>query len=118
MAAQFSLAKEASSGFSNASNYDKYRSSYTAESASKLLTKLSVAGQKNARIIELASGTGKFTELLVARPEQFEVLAIEPHDGMRDVLAKKNLGIKVLSGEASNIPASDGWADALIAAQV
>lgn len=54
----------------------------------------------------------------MARPEQFEVVAVEPHDEMRDILVRKNLGIEVLNGNAANMPVKDGWCDALIAAQV
>ena len=58
------------------------------------------------------------TELLVARPEKFEVVAVEPHGGMRGTLEKKKLGIEVLDGDAANMPVKDGWGDTLIAAQV
>ena len=47
----------------------------------RLLEHLQVSGVKRARIIDLAAGTGKFTELLVGRSEDFEILAIEPHNG-------------------------------------
>ena len=79
-----------------------------------------MSGQKNARIVDLACGTGKFTVLLTARPEQFEVIAVEPHEGMREELVKKNLrsGVKIMEGDAGNMPIEEGWGDALIAAQV
>ena len=80
---------------------------------------LAVADQKNARIIDLACGTGKFTELLAKREEEFEVVGIEPHAGMREELVKKELrGVKVQEGDAGHIPVEDGWGDTLIAAQV
>ena len=56
-------------------------SGYPPESVNKLLSHLGLANQEKARIVELGSGTGKFTELLVARPEKFEVVAVEPHEG-------------------------------------
>ena len=93
-------------------------SGYPPEAVDKLLRHLGVANESNAHIVDLGSGTGKFTELLVARPEEFEVVAVEPHEGMRGNLEKKNLGIKVLDGNAANIPVKDEWGDALIAAQV
>ena len=93
-------------------------SGYPPESVDKLLGHLGVSNQSNAHIVELASGTGKFTELLVARPEKFEVVAVEPHEGMRGTLEKKNLRIEVLDGNAGNMPVKNGWGDALIAAQV
>jgi ubiquinone/menaquinone biosynthesis C-methylase UbiE len=40
---------------------------------------------------DLTAGTGKFTELLAARPEHYSIAAIEPHEGMRNVLDKKSL---------------------------
>ena len=54
----------------------------------------------------------------MARPEKFEIAAVEPHEGMRAALVKKNLGIKVLDGHAQNMPVEEGWGDSLIAAQV
>jgi tRNA G46 methylase TrmB len=93
-------------------------SGYPPEAVDKLLEHVGVKNQKNAHIVEIGSGTGKFTDLLVARPENFDVVAIEPHEGMRGALVKKNLAIKVLDGNAGNMPVQDGWGDALIAAQV
>ena len=119
MAAQFTLPKQASTGFSDASHYDKYRPSYPVEAVEKLLKNVGVAGVQNARIIDLACGTGKFTELLAVRPENYEIVGIEPHQEMREQLEKKGLPqIKVLAGDACNMPIEDGWGDALIAAQV
>lgn len=54
----------------------------------------------------------------MTRLEKFEVVAVEPHEGMRGELEKKDLGAKVLDGNAENMPVEDGWSDALIAAQV
>jgi ubiquinone/menaquinone biosynthesis C-methylase UbiE len=116
----FTIAEQATAGFSNASHYDQYRPSYPAEAVDRLLENLGVASVNDARIIDLACGTGKFTELLAARPEQYEIVGVEPHHEMRGELIKKDLGsnVKVLEGSASNMPIEEGWADALIAAQV
>lgn len=120
MAKPFTLSSKAQTGFSNAAQYDKHRPSYPDEAVNKLLTRLGVAGVSNAQIIDLGSGTGKFTELLAKRDEQYEIVAVEPHARMRDELVKKGLGEKVvvLDGDAGNIPVEDGWGDALVAAQV
>jgi trans-aconitate methyltransferase len=119
MTASFILPDQANSGFSDASRYDRHRPSYPDVAVEKLLANLGVKGQKNSRITDLGCGTGKFTELLAARPEQFQVLAVEPHEEMGATLIKKNLGssIKVLNGSAGSIPAEEDWGDALIAAQ-
>jgi ubiquinone/menaquinone biosynthesis C-methylase UbiE len=119
MAAPFTINPRAASGFQNASNYDAHRPSFPPEAVNKLLIHLGVANRKNARIIDLACGTGKFTESLVSREEEFEVVGIEPHAGMREQLVKKNLrGVEVLEGDAAHMLVEDGWGDALIAAQV
>jgi ubiquinone/menaquinone biosynthesis C-methylase UbiE len=117
MATTFALNPRAASGFQDASNYEAHRPSFPAEAVDKLLTHLGVAGLKNARVIDLACGTGKFTESLANREEEFDVVGIEPHAGMREELVKKSLrGVKVLEGDAAHMPIEDGWGDALIAA--
>jgi len=84
---------------------------------------LDVTPNPNAKIVELGSGTGKFTSLLAARPEEYEILAIEPHDGMRSELEKKlstwkgRDRVKVVKGNAEHIETDDASADAVIASQ-
>ena len=68
-------------GFENASSYDKHRPSYPPEAMTRFLKHLQVDGVKSARIVDLAAGTGKFTELLACRDEDFDILAVEPHNG-------------------------------------
>lgn len=120
MAISSAVNTRAATGFKNAANYDTHRPTYPPEAVEKLLAHLGVANQENAQIIDLACGTGKFTELLAARPEQFEVLAVEPHAEMRQELVKKDLGqrIKVLDGHAGAMPIEEDWGDCLVAAQV
>lgn len=120
MATSFTLPEQAASGFSNASAYDKYRPSYPAEAVDKLLKNVGVADVKHARVIDLACGTGKFTRVLAARPEQYEIIGVEPHQDMREELTKQGTGshLQVLEGDACNIPVEEGWGDALIVAQV
>jgi len=118
MSSLFTLASQAQAGFSNASTYDQHRPSYPLEAVSKLLANLNIADIPKAHIIDLACGTGKFTEALSSREERYEILAIEPHAGMREELVKKGLGVKVLDGNAASMPVEEGWADAAVAAQV
>ncbi|KAL2072486.1 hypothetical protein VTL71DRAFT_11829 [Oculimacula yallundae] len=119
MSKPFALDTQAATGFSDAAAYDKNRPSYSPEAVNKLLTHLKVASVANAKIIDLACGTGKFTELLAARPEEFDIIGVEPHEGMREVLVKKGLGdrVKVENGDAGNMPIEEDWGDAVIAAQ-
>ena len=69
-----SVSSASAKGFQNASSYDKHRPSYPPEIVTRFLKHLQVHGVKGARVLDLAAGTGKFTELLVGRDE-------EPHDG-------------------------------------
>lgn len=115
----FALAQTASTGFSNASSYDKHRPSYLPAVVDSLLSHIGISGQPGARLVEVGAGTGKFTELVAAREEGFEIVAVEPHEGMRGELVKKELGskLKVVDGNAENMPIEEGWGDACVAAQ-
>lgn len=114
-----SLANPAQIGFAKASSYDKYRPAYTDEEADKLLTALQLTGRQGAKVLDLAAGTGKFTEVLAARPEGFGTVAVEPHDDMRAELEKKALrGVQVLKGWASSIPLDSQSVNAVVVAQV
>lgn len=60
----FEMPKAASEGFKDGTAYDAHRPSYPPEVVQALLGRLKVAGKPGARIVEMASGTGKFTEVL------------------------------------------------------
>lgn len=110
----------ADNGFRNAGNYDAYRPSYPADAVEELLTHLDLNGERGdgAKIVDLAAGTGKLTELLAARKENYELLAIEPHKEMRETLAEKKLdGVVVKEGISTSIPVANAWADGLVIAQ-
>jgi ubiquinone/menaquinone biosynthesis C-methylase UbiE len=109
----------AETGFSKADSYDAHRPSYNPAAVSLLLSSLKLVDKPSAQIAEIASGTGKFTSLLSARPENYEIIAVEPHPQMAGVLRSKELpGVEVREGNATAIPIEDGWADAVIVAQV
>lgn len=110
----------ASKGFDNAKSYDAHRPSYPPDALSNLLSHLKLENKPHSKIVDLAAGTGKFTEVLAARPEEYEIIAIEPLDSMRDTLAAKRLkGVTVHGGTADALDVVEsGWADGVIAAQV
>ena len=114
------IAKEAHTGFAASSAYDAHRPSYPTEAVSQLLTALNVAHLEGATIADLAAGTGKLTELLAARPEKYNIIAVEPHDGMREQLEKKQLeGLTLLNGTAEDMSEiTDESLDAIAVAQV
>jgi SAM-dependent methyltransferase len=113
------LPTAASKGFANAAAYDAHRPSYPAAAVDALLAHLGLAGRAGARVVEVGSGTGKFTELLAARPERFALVAVEPLDSMRAELVVKRLeGVDVREGHAGRLGGVEAeWADACVAAQ-
>lgn len=118
MAAPYELPVAASEGFKDAGAYDAYRPSYPVEAVEALLRHLKIVDRPNVNVVEIAAGTGKFTELLSKRHENYNIRAIEPHAGMRSQLEKKELrNATVTDGHAARMPVEDEWADACIAAQ-
>ena len=109
----------ATRGFANASSYDQHRPSYPPEAVDKLLEKLQIKGLENARLLDLGAGTGKFTELLSKRDEGYEIVAVEPHRSMRDLLAKKKLhNVEIVDGDAVTTHVETQSVDAVVASQV
>ena len=113
------FSETAKTGFAKGSAYDQHRPAYSSTIVQLLLENLGLDGKHGAKILDLAAGTGKFTEALAARGEQYEIVAVEPQDDMRQVLTEKNLnGVTVKNGNAESIPLSSGSVDAVICAQV
>lgn len=109
---------DAAVGFKDSDAYDAHRPSYGVEIVDGILNNLGLVGKKNARVVDIAAGTGKFTELLAARPEQYEIVAVEPVESMRATLNRKNLGIEVRDGLSTSLGLPDAWADGITVAQV
>ena len=109
----------AQNGFANASRYDSHRPSYPLEAVDNVLKHLQVRNVPGAIIIDLGAGTGKFTELLAKRRENYEILAVEPQEPMRKELDRKNLrGVSITTGHAAHLPLESQSVDAVIATQV
>jgi len=66
-------------------------------------------------VLDLAAGTGKLTEPLVARG--LRVVAVEPAEGMREQLVGRLPQVEVLDGTAERIPLPDASVDAVTVAQ-
>jgi SAM-dependent methyltransferase len=65
------------------------------------------------RIVDLGAGTGGLTRRLVGRAD--EVVAVEPDDRMRELLAQSVPDTRALAGRGESIPLEDGSADAVFA---
>lgn len=64
-------------------------------------------------VVDLGAGTGALTRLLVDRVP--DVVAVEPDERMRAVLAVRVPHARVLAGSGESIPLEDGVADAVLA---
>lgn len=75
-----------------------------------------IAGRLPAgRVLDLAAGTGKLTRQLVALG--LDVVAVEPGDEMRRVLARVLPDVEALAGTAEAIPLPDASVDAVTVGQ-
>jgi ubiquinone/menaquinone biosynthesis C-methylase UbiE len=89
--------------------YDRFRPGFPDAAADVILP-----GRARA-VLDLGAGTGKFTELLIARADR--VLAVEPSAAMLDVLRGKLPAVEAHVAGAERIPLADGSVDAVTVAQ-
>ncbi len=89
--------------------YDRVRPPYLRESLDRAQEALELDG--SAKVLDLAAGTGTLTRALAERFE--EVVAVEPDDEMRAVLARRSTQVEALAGSADRIPLPDRSADAV-----
>lgn len=89
--------------------YDDVRPEYSPEALTRAAEVLGLGAR--SKVVDLAAGSGKLTRELV--PRFAEVVAVEPNDEMRAVLAQRSAGIKVLAGTAERMPLPDSSADAV-----
>ena len=89
--------------------YERGRPSYPADALDWLL-------QDGIRtVLDLGAGTGKLTRDLVARG--FDVIAVDPSEGMRTELGRALPDVRVLAGSGESIPLDAGSVDAVLVAQ-
>ncbi|HTT73979.1 MAG TPA: class I SAM-dependent methyltransferase [Thermoplasmata archaeon] len=96
-----------------AARYERARPDYPVAGVRALAAALRL--RCGTTVVELGSGTGKFTRALA--PFGAARLAIEPAPGMRRVFRATVPDVPVLDGTAEAIPLPDGFADAVVAAQ-
>jgi SAM-dependent methyltransferase len=90
-----------------ADDYHRYRPGPSAEAIEWVLP------QRVATVVDLGAGTGVLTRLLVDRAEV--VVAVEPDDRMRGVLAEQVPQARALDGRGEAMPLPDASADAVCA---
>ena len=69
----------------------------------------------DATVLDLGAGTGKLTRVLADRYDY--VIAVEPLDELREILAERVPAADVRAGAAESIPVDDAEADAVFAGQ-
>jgi SAM-dependent methyltransferase len=87
--------------------YERYRPGPPVSAVDWLLPR------RPATVVDLGAGTGALTKLLVDRADT--VVAVEPDDRMRTVLAQNLPGVTALAGRGEAIPVADSSADAVLA---
>ncbi len=92
-----------------AEDYERGRPGWPADAIAGLLERWGAR-----HVVDLAAGTGKLTRVLGAHAD---VIAIEPVDGMRAVLAREVPAARVLAGTAEAIPLDDESVDAVFVAE-
>lgn len=95
-----------------ADEYERGRPDYPLEVAERVLDELSVPA--GARVLDLGAGTGKLTRALLAAG--LDVVAVEPQDPMREILAASIGEDRVRPGTAEAIPLEDSSVSAVTAA--
>jgi SAM-dependent methyltransferase len=103
----------AADGFDrSAERYERARPGYPPAAVRTLAAALGIGPGRT--VVELASGTGKFTRTLL--PFGATIVGIEPLDGMRAVFERVVPTVAVLPGTAESIPLPAGFADAVVVA--
>lgn len=70
---------------------------------------------RDAAVVDIGAGTGKLTRVLTRRFRR--VIAVEPLDGMRSILARVVPEAEVLAGSAEGVPLGDASVDGAFAGQ-
>jgi SAM-dependent methyltransferase len=93
--------------------YERGRPGYPADAIAWLVEQLGLGPGRV--VVDVGAGTGKLARAL--EPSGAEVVAVEPVDGMRAVLARELPAVRALSGTAESLPLEPDTADAIVVGQ-
>ena len=96
----------------SAQAYDRGRPEYPEAAAGRLLQLLGVG--PSSRLLELGSGTGKFTHYLASATTR--LVASDPSPAMRRALSDKFPRVSCLAALAEYLPVADGAFDSVVCA--
>lgn len=65
-----------------------------------------------ARVLEVGAGTGRLTEHLAQRAAV--LVAVEPCAPLREILRRRQPGLRLVAGVAQRLPVASGWADLVV----
>lgn len=101
----------AARGFgTRAAQYERGRPGWPVDAVTALLERFGAG-----TVLDLAAGTGKLTRVLAERVDT--VIAVEPVEGMREVLREQLPHVRAMSGTAEAIPVPDHSVDAVFVAE-
>jgi len=101
-------------GFSqNAGEYEAARPGYPPDAVRFLIDRLDL--HPGRTVLDVGAGTGKLTRLIT--PSGAKVIAVEPVEAMRSVLAAAVPEVEVYDAIATSLPLADGAVDAVVCAQ-
>jgi SAM-dependent methyltransferase len=108
-----SVHEVAREGFAEAERYERARPGYPSAAVAWLAEHLRLGD--GSVVVDLAAGTGKLTRLLI--PTGSTVVAVEPLEEMRSMVARLCPTVPVIAGAAERLPLRAGSVDAVTVAQ-
>lgn len=96
-----------------ADTYERSRPDYPADAVAHLAATLGL--RPGVRVLEIGAGTGKFTRQLAGTGAT--IVAVEPVEAMRAVLAGVVPDVEILDGTAEMLPLPNASVDAVVVAQ-
>jgi ubiquinone/menaquinone biosynthesis C-methylase UbiE len=99
-------------GFADAAGYDRARPRYDARVAALLMAELDL--EEGSPVLELGAGTGQLSGALLEA--NLDLVAVEPLEATRELLAAAIGAERVRAGRAEEIPLADASVQAVMAA--